>query len=122
VKYAIRPDGALLRARLWGRQKDEPPSEVCKLILEESHTHRLKRILVELNQERPLSTLSQYLLVERLPGLGCTPEHRIALVHHTPGLYEASDMIDLVAANRGINVRNFPDVASATDWLRRHAD
>jgi hypothetical protein len=118
MKHTIRPDGDLLRARIWGREKDEPPSDICKLILEQSRKHGVKRILVELTQKRPLSALSQYLLVERLPQLGCTRDHMIALVHHTPGLYEASDMIDLVAQNRGISVRNFRDVRSATRWLR----
>jgi hypothetical protein len=91
---------------------------VCGLILDESRKHGLKLILVELTQERPLSALSQYLLVEKLPQLGLTHEHRIALVHHTPGLFEANSMIDLVAENRGINVRNFRDLHSATQWLR----
>jgi len=57
------------------------------------------------------------MLVERLPSLGLTPEHRIALVHHTPGFFEANDMIDMVAENRGLNVKNFRDVGAALAWL-----
>ena len=121
MNYTIRPDGDLLRAHIWGRDTDNPPSHICKAILEEGRKHGLKRILVELNQERPLSDASQYLLVERLPALGLTHEHRIALVHHTPGLHEANEMIDLVARNRSINVRTFRDVRSATEWLRSPA-
>ncbi len=121
MNYTVRPDGDLLRAHIWGRETDNPPSHICKAILEEGRKHGLKRILVELNQRRPLSVGSQYLLVEKLPALGLTHEHRIALVHNTPGLYKANDMIDLVARNRGINVRNFPDARSATEWLRSPA-
>jgi hypothetical protein len=121
MTYTIHPDGDLLRARIWGRETDDPPSHICKAILEEGRKHGLKRILVELNQKRALSGASQYLLVEKLPALGLTYEHRIALVHHTPGLYEANAMIDLVAGNRSINVRNFRDVRSATEWLRSPA-
>jgi hypothetical protein len=117
MNYTIRADGDLLRAHIWDRETDNPPSHICKAILEEGRKHGLKRILIELNQRRPLSGASQYLLVEKLPALGLTYEHRIALVHNTPGLYEANDMIDLVARNRGINVRNFQDVRSATEWL-----
>ena len=117
MNHTIRPEGDLLLAHIWGRESDNPPSHICKAILQECRNHGLKRILVELNQSRPLSVASQYLLVEKLPALGLTHEHRIALVHHTPGLYEANGMIDLVAKNRGINVRNFPDVHSATEWL-----
>ena len=121
MNFTIRYDGDLLRAHLWGRETDNPPSHICRLILKECRRHGLKRILIELNQERPLSDASQYLLVERLPALGLTHEHRIALVHHTPGLCEANAMIDVVAKNRGINVRNFPDVPSATEWLHSPA-
>jgi hypothetical protein len=121
MNYTIRPDGDLLRAHIWGRESNDPPSHICRAILEECRKHGLKRILIELNQRRPLSGASQYLLVEKLPVLGLTYEHRIALVHNTPGLYEANDMIDLVARNRGINVRNFQDVRSATEWLHSPA-
>lgn len=118
VNYTIRADSDLLRAQIWGRESDDPPSHICKVILEESRKHGLKRILIELNQKWPLSGVSQYILVEKLPTLGLTYEHRIALVHHTPGLHEAYQMIDLVARNRNINVRTFRDVPSATEWLR----
>jgi len=121
INYTIRPEGDLLRAHVWGRERDDPPSHVCKAILEESRKHGLKRILVELNQKWPLSGVSQYILVEKLPALGLTYEHRIALVHHTPGLHEANGMIDLVARNRSINVRTFRDVRSAIEWLRSPA-
>jgi len=121
MNYTTRPDGDLLRAHIWGRESNDPPSHICKAILEESRKHGLKRILIELSQARPLSDAGQYLLVEKLPALGLTHDHRIALVHNTPGLYEANDMIDLVAKNRGINVRNFPDVRSATEWLHSPA-
>jgi len=121
MNYTTRPDGDLLRAHIWGRESNDPPSHICKAILEESRKHGLKRILIELSQARPLSDASQYLLVEKLPALGLAHDHRIALVHNTPGLYEANDMIDLVAKNRGINVRNFPDVRSATEWLHSPA-
>jgi len=121
INYTIRPDGDLLRAHIWGRESDNPPSHICRLILKECRRQGLKRILIELNQVRPLSDASQYILVERLPALGLTPEYRIALVHHTPGLCEANDMIDLVARNRGLNVRNFRDVRSATEWLHSPA-
>ena len=121
INYTIRREGDLLRAHIWGRESNDPPSHVCKAILEECRKHGLKRVLVELNQRRPLSGVSQYILVEKLPELGLTYEHRIALVHHTPGLHEANDMIDLVARNRNINVRTFRDVRSATEWLRSSA-
>ncbi len=55
MNYTIRPDGDLLRAHIWGRETDNPPSHICKAILEEGRKHRLKRILIALNQTPGLS-------------------------------------------------------------------
>jgi hypothetical protein len=117
MEYTITADGDLLRARAWGRESQQPPSHVCAAILAEANRLGLTRILVELTQKVALSGVSQFHLIDKLPSLGATPQHRIALVHHTPGFYEANDMIDIVAGNRGLNVKNFPDVDSALAWL-----
>ena len=107
----------MLHVRAWGRETPQMPPNVCLEIMGEALRLGLKRILVELTQKVALSSVSQYHMVNRMPSVGVTPQHRIALVHHTPGLYEASDMIDIVAGNRGLNVRNFRDVDSALAWL-----
>jgi len=117
MQFTLEPKADLLHAKVWGRDTDKPPFEVCAAIMTEAQRLGLKRILVELSQKTPLTGAGQFMLVERLPGLGLTPLHKIALVHHTPGLYEASDMIDIVAENRGMNVRIFRDVEAALAWL-----
>ena len=117
MEYKITAEPQLIRAQVWGRDTDEPPSHVCKAILEEANRLGITRILVELTQKMALSGSSQFRLVINLREFGLTPQHRIALVHHTPGLREASDMVDLAAANRAMNVKTFPDVAAALAWL-----
>jgi hypothetical protein len=117
MEYTITADGDLLRARAWGRETPQPPSQLCAAILAEANRLGLTRILLELTQKVALSGVSQFHLIDKLPSLGATPQHRIALVHHTPGFREANDMIDIVAGNRGLNVKNFPDVDSALAWL-----
>jgi hypothetical protein len=118
VRYAIEADAEFLRVQISGRKDDEPPSHVCKIVLMESARLERPRILIELDQEVPLSPLSQYQLVSRLPGLGLTDEHRIALVHRTAGMQRANEFINTVAWNRALNVRNFPDAEAAKIWLR----
>ena len=117
MEYSITAEGNLIRARAWNRQTQEAPSHVCAAIFAEAKRLGLTRILVEVTQQDALPGSSQYHLVDRLPSLGATPRHRIALVHHTPGFVEANKMIDLVAGNRGLNVKNFADVDSALAWL-----
>jgi hypothetical protein len=117
MQYTIEAKADLLHARVWGRDTDEPPFQVCKAILGEAQRLGLTRVVVELTQKVPLSGINQFRIIERLPELGVTARCRVALVHHTPGLYESSDMIDLAAGNRGLNVKNFRDLDSALAWL-----
>ena len=117
MEYTITVEEGLVRGCAWGRDTDEPPSKMCKELLAEANRLGVKRILVELTQKVALSGASQFHLVVNLTSLGLTPHHRIALVHHTPGLYEASDMVDLAASNRGMNIKTFPDVNAALAWL-----
>lgn len=118
MKYEIRADEEFLRVKMSGRETDEPPSHVCKVVLMESARLQRPRILIELDQAVPLSPVSQYQLVSRLPQLGLTDAHRIALVHRTAHMQRANEFINTVAWNRSLKVRNFPDAESAKTWLR----
>jgi hypothetical protein len=117
MEYTINAEKGLLRARVWGREAQQAPTQVCDAMFAEARRLGLTRILVELTQKVALSAVNQFHLIERLPSIGVTPQHRIALVHHTPGFYEANDMIDMAASNRGLNVKNFRNVDSALAWL-----
>ncbi len=121
MEYTIEADGEFLRVSVSGRDTDTPPSDVCAAVLSESARLGRMRILIELDQKFPLSPASQYQLVNKLPEIGLTPAHRIALVHRKPDAQKASEFIGVVAANRGLGVRNFPDVEDAKAWLRTQA-
>ena len=118
MQYEIQADEEFLRVTMSGRQDDEPPSHVCKVVLMESARLQRPRVLIELHQAAPLSPLSQYQLVTRLPQLGLTGDHRIALVHRTAQMQRANEFINTVAWNRSLNVRSFPDAEVAKIWLR----
>ena len=118
MKYSIRADEEFLRVAISGREDDEPPSHVCKVVLAESARLARPRILIELDQKTPLSPVSQYQLVTRLPELGLQPAQRIALVHRDPEHQRRNQYMDTVAAGRAINVRTFPSAEPAKDWLR----
>jgi hypothetical protein len=117
MEYTMYEDKDVLRVRAWGRDTPRMPAPACAAILGEVQRLGLKRILVELEQKVPLSGTSQYEMIDRMPALGITPQHRIALVHYTPGLYEASDLLETAAVNRGLNVKNFRDLNAALAWL-----
>ena len=78
MKYEIQVDEEFLRVTMSGRESDEPPSHVCKAVLAASQQLKRPRILIELDQKAPLSPVSQYQLVSRLPDIGFNGEHRIA--------------------------------------------
>ena len=118
MQYTIEADEEFLRVKVWGRDVDTPPSDVCAAVLRESSKAGRLGILIELDQKLPLSGTSQYKLVSRLPEVGFTYRHRIALVHSTPAMQEANEFINLLAENRGLKVRNFREVDGAMAWLR----
>ena len=118
MQVSFEPDEEFLRVKVSGRRVDRPPSEVCAAILSESARLERFRILIELDQKSPLSATSQFNLVTKLPELGFTVRHRIALVHRTPEMREANQFINVVAGNRGLMVRNFPGFDEAKAWLR----
>jgi hypothetical protein len=118
VKYTIEADDEFLRVRFSGRESDQAPSDVCKIVLAESGRLKRPRILIELDQKAPLSPVSQYQLVSRLPELGLTSEQRIALVHRREEQQKANQYIDTVGESRGVAIRNFPSVEAAKAWLR----
>jgi len=118
MQYTIDADDEFLRVKLWGRDQDRPPSEVCAAVLSESNKLGRNRILIELDQKAALSPASQVMLVNRLPQIGFTPADRIALVHRTGEMQQANQFINTAAANRGVMVRNFPGVQDAKAWLR----
>ncbi|HZN87235.1 MAG TPA: hypothetical protein VFB53_10680 [Burkholderiales bacterium] len=121
MEHSIEADEEFLRVRVSGRDTNTPPSEVCAEVLRESVRLGRMRILIELDQKFPLSPASQYQLVTRLPELGLMAQHRIALVHRKPEAQKANEFIDVVAGNRGIQMRNFPSVEEAKAWLRTQA-
>ena len=118
MKYSIHADEEFLRVTVSGREADEPPSEVCDVVLRESRRLGRNRILIELDQKSALSPTSQLMLVKRLPQIGFTPADRIALVHRTAAMQDANQFINTVAAPRGVMLRNFPRVEDAKAWLR----
>ena len=122
MQYQIDADEEFLRVTLSGRETDQPPSEVCAVVLAESRKRGRTRILIELDQKFPLSPTSQYHLVTNLPKIGFTERERIALVHRTSEHQQANHFINLLARNHGVMVRNFTGVEAAMDWLRGAAD
>ena len=118
MKYAIEAGDEFLHVTVSGREGDEAPSHLCKMVIAESARLKRPRILIELDQKAALSPVSQYQLVSRLPELGLTAEQRIALVHKREEQQKANQYIDTVGAARGVNVRNFPSAEAAKDWLR----
>jgi hypothetical protein len=118
LEYRIDVDEEFLRVTASGRDTDRPPSEMCAAVLAESRKRNRKRILIELDQQFPLSPTSQYQLVTNLPKLGFTNDERIALVHNKAEHQSANQFVNLLGKNHGVMVRNFTGVNAAKDWLR----
>ena len=70
MEYTIDADEEFLRVKVRGRDTDRPPSEMCAAVLAESRKRRRDRILIELDQNFPLSPGNQFInLVARNHGV-----------------------------------------------------
>ena len=118
MEFSIVSDEEFLCVRVSGREANVPPHQMCAAVFAESEKQGRRRILLELDQKTPLSSSSQYSLIAKLPELGFTPQHRIAMVHKRTEMQKANEFIDIVSGNRGLAVRNFPSVDDAKAWLR----
>ena len=79
---------------------------------------RLQRLLLEMNFSGPsLDTFAVYQIISARSPEGAMLS-RIAYVEASPE-EEKAEFAETVALNRSVNVRLFPDVASAAAWLER---
>ena len=122
MEFTITSDEEFLHVQISGREANVPPHQLCAAVFNASEKQGRRRILLELDQKTPLSSGAQYALISKLPELGFTPQHRIAMVHKRAEMQKANEFIDVVSGNRGLAVRNFPSVEDAKTWLREQPE
>jgi hypothetical protein len=82
------------------------------------------RILIRAYPARAVFHVEREGLLPYFEQMARQPEHRIALLAGTDDIQASHEYLELIARQRGVNVRSFRSEAEALQWLRerRRAD
>jgi SpoIIAA-like len=114
----IIPASEFLQTTIEGTIAFESSEQILRQIADACRQHDQHHVLVDATNvpERSLSVIELYQLGSRLQQYGFGSSHRIALVCN-PESTERAKFFELVAVNRGANVRVFDRLEDAWGWL-----
>jgi len=116
MTYRITVDQGLVRAELSRRETVQETRDFLRALLRYSPVY--PSIAICVRQSKPIFHVEQHGLVEHLVEIARAPGHRIALLADTSDLQAAHEYLELLARQRGVNVRSFRSEAEALHWLR----
>ncbi|MBI3043034.1 MAG: hypothetical protein HYY78_09440 [Betaproteobacteria bacterium] len=120
--YKITAEPGLLRAELFDRETGEEMQAFLRAIARENAKHRRARILILVRSSKPIFQVVPHRLIDCLEELSGTSPHPIALVGDTRDLHMSHEYIELIARQRGLNVRSFQDEAAALRWFKERRE
>lgn len=118
MAYRIVAEPGYLRAELSGCETGEEMRSFLDAVVRDNAEHRRPRILILVRSSKPIFQVMSHRLVECLEAISMTASRQIALVGDTQDLRMSHEYIELIARQRGLNVRSFSDEAAAVRWLR----
>ena len=116
MKYSIEARDGYLRAVLQGRDTAEQMREFLLAVHAACKEHGAPRILISVRQSRAVFKPEEYGLSGYADEL-ITPECQIAVLGDTHEVNAANEYIEMIARQRGVNVRAFRDERAALRWL-----
>lgn len=108
-----------LRAELLGRETVQETAQFLQAVASESLKHERNRLLIVVRASRAIFKVEQYQISEYFKGLAERPGYRVALLSDSDEIHAAHGYVEVLARQRGLNVRAFRDEATALEWLRR---
>jgi hypothetical protein len=120
--YKITAEPGYLRAELFERETAEETRAFLEAVVRDNANHRRSRVLILVRASKSIFQIVAHGLMECFEELSATTPGQIALVGDTRDLRLSHEYIELIARQRGFNVRSFRDEAAALAWLndRRH--
>ena len=120
--YKITAEPGYLRAELFERETVEETRAFLDAVVRNNAIHRRSRVLILVRASKSIFQVVAHGLMESFEQLSATKPGQIALVGDTRDLRLSHEYIEVIARQRGLNVRSFRDEASALAWLqdRRH--
>ena len=115
--HKITAEPGYLRAELFARETVEETRAFLSAVVRSNASHRRSSILILVRASKPIFQVVPHGLMEYFEELSGTAPHQIALVGDTRDLHLSHEYIELIARQRGLNVRSFRDEAKALAWL-----
>ena len=118
MRFSIEPREGYLYAVVYGRDTTEQMREFLLAVQAACAQHAMPKILISVRQSRAVFKTEEYGLAEDgyVRGL-LTPACQIAVLGDTHEVNAANEYIEMVARQRGVNVRAFRDERAALRWL-----
>ena len=118
MSYKIVAEPEFVRAELSGCETGEEMRSFLDAVVRNNAKHRRSQILILVRSSKPIFQVMSHRLVESLEAISMTAPRQIALVGDTTDLRMAHEYMELIARQRGLNVRSFSDEAAAMRWLK----
>ena len=120
--YKITAEPDYLRAELFERETVEETRAFLDAVVRDNANHRRSRVLILVRVSKSIFQVVAHGLMECFEELSTATPGQIALVGDTRDLNLSHEYIEVIARQRGLNVRSFRDEAAALAWLndRRH--
>ena len=116
--YRFIPRRDELKIDLFNRQTAEETKEFLGAVVAHVRKHWRSLILIHVHSSRPVFKVDDYGFLDHLEELAVKLSCKIALLGDTEELWLSHQYIELLAKQRGINLRCFWDEFSALHWLR----
>ena len=115
--YKITTEPDYLRAELFERETVEETRAFLDAVVRSNADHRRSRVLILVRASKSIFQIVAHGLMECFEELSATVPGQIALVGDTRDLRLSHEYIEVIARQRGLNVRSFRDEAAALAWL-----
>jgi hypothetical protein len=116
--YRISPEPGYLLAELFDRETVEETQAFLRAVMRENAKHQRPCVLIVVRVSKPVFQVATHRLIEHMEELSGPPARRVALVGDTRDLHMSHEYIELLARQRGLNVRSFREESVALQWLR----
>lgn len=116
MTYKITVEPEFVRAELAYRETVEETRDFLRAVVR--YSPRYTKIVMQVRQSKPIFHAERHGLIEYFQEVARSPQHRIALLADTADLQASHEYLELLARQRGVNVRSFRGEAEALLWFR----
>ncbi len=118
LRYSFEETPDYLRAELVGRRTAAETEAFLRVLLAKAEEQRCTRVLVCVRRSHAIFQVERYHVSEYFAWLVSHPNVRVALLADSRELHAAHEYIEVLARQRGAQVRSYTREEEAVRWLR----